>query len=103
MSKSASIAGHAFFGRSRIGDAVVELGLTVAAAGFTAAIWLAVGAWAIAPGHSTGAAAAKQPQAVTRVTLPTVYIVGRRGELEGTPVATTTAQNTAANPVTLRQ
>jgi hypothetical protein len=35
------------------------------------------------------------------VTLPKVVIVGRRDSLHGTP-ATTTAQNTAANPITLR-
>jgi hypothetical protein len=36
------------------------------------------------------------------VTLPTVYIVGRSEAPQVTP-ATTTAQNTATNPITLHQ
>jgi hypothetical protein len=101
MSKSTSAAG-AHFTRSRTGEAVMEVGLAAGAAIFTAAIWLSVGAWAIAPQQALETAAAAQAQAVKRVTLPTVHIVGRRDTLEGTPV-TTTAQNTAANTVTISQ
>ena len=56
----------------------------------------------IVPGRSVAAAVASQPRRARHVTLPTVVIVGRRDSLDGTP-ATTTAQNTAANPITLRQ
>lgn len=96
MSQFTHAAG-AHFTRSRLSEAVAEVSLTVAAAGFTAAIWLSIGAWAVLPGRSVEAASAAR-----HVTLPTVVIVGRRDALEGTP-ATTTAQNTAANPITLRQ
>ena len=90
------------FGRGRLSEAVVEVGLTVAAAGFTAAVWLSIGSWAFTPERAVLAAAASQPAAATHIVLPKVEIVGRRDSLEGTPV-TTTAQNTAAIPVTLRQ
>jgi hypothetical protein len=101
MSKFTHDSG-AHFTRSRLSEAVAEVSLTVAAAGFTAAIWLSVGAWAIVPGRSVEAVAARSGTAAHHITLPTVVIVGRRDSLEGTPV-TTTAQNTAANPITLRQ
>ena len=101
MSKFTSPA-SAHFTASRTAEAVMEVGLAAGAAIFTAAIWLSVGAWAIAPQQAMETAAAVQPQTVKRVTLPTVHIVGRRDTLEGTP-ATTTAQNTAANTVTISQ
>lgn len=91
-------ASHPAFERSRLAETVMEIGMTVAAAGFTAVIWLSAGAWAVVPAASAEMVAAQAP---VQVTLPTVVIVGRR-EIEGTPV-TTTAQNTAAIPVTLRQ
>jgi hypothetical protein len=99
MSKFTVTGAH--FTRSGLAEAVAEVSLTLAAAGFTAAVWLSAGAWAIAPERALQAAAAASP-AARHVTLPTVVIVGRRDSLEGTPV-TTTAQNTAANPITLRQ
>lgn len=99
MSKFTHAAG-AHFTRSVLSEAVAEVSLTVAAAGFTAAIWLSIGAWGIVPGRSMEAVAATAP-AAQHITLPTVVVVGRRDSLEGTP-ATTTAQNTAANPITLR-
>ena len=101
MSKFTSAAGAAFTG-SRMSDAVMEIGVTAAAAAFTAAIWLSLGAWAIVPQQAVKTAAAAQPEAVHHISLPTVHIVGRRDSLESTPV-TTTAQNTAANRVTLNQ
>ena len=101
MSKFAHIA-PAGFGPGRLPEAVVEIGLTVAAAGFTAAVWLSIGAFAMAPDRPAGAVAATQPAGVTHIVLPKVEIVGRRDSLEGPPV-TTTAQNTAAIPVTLNQ
>ena len=101
MSKFTHTA-NAGFGPSRLPEAIVEVGLTVAAAGFTAAIWLSVGAWALTPERAEMAVAARQPAGVTHIVLPKVEIIGRRDSLEGTP-ATTTAQNTAAIPVTLRQ
>jgi hypothetical protein len=91
MSKFTPASG-AHFESSGLYEAVAEMSLALAAAAFTAAIWLAVGAWALVPGR---------PAATTHVTLPTVVIVGRRDAIDGTPV-TTTAQNTAANPITLR-
>jgi hypothetical protein len=100
MSKFTHVAPTGF-GRSRLPEAAIEIGLAVAAAGFTAAIWLSIGAWALTPERAEMAIAARQP-AVTHIVLPRVEIVGRRDSLEGTPVATT-AQNTAAIPVTLRQ
>jgi hypothetical protein len=100
MSPFTHAAAH--FSRSRLSEAVAEVVVTVAAAAFTAAIWLSIGAWALVPGHPAEAVAAGSPPAVQHVTLPTVVIVGRRDSLDGTPVATT-AQNTAANPITLRQ
>ena len=98
MSKFTHTSG-AGFTRSGLSEAVAEVSLAAAAAAFTAAIWLSVGAWAIVPGRPVEAAAVASAQ---HITLPRVVIVGRRDSLEGTPV-TTTAQNTAANPITLRQ
>ena len=91
---------HPAFNGSRITETVLEVGMTVAAAGLTAIIWLGVGAWAVLPAATAETTETASVQAPTQVTLPTVVIVGRR-EIEGTPV-TTTAQNTAAIPVTLR-
>ena len=101
MSRFTSAA-SAHFARTRLPEAIVEVGLTVAAAGFTAAIWLSVGAWVIPSEVPIQAAQASQAEAVQRITLPTVVIVGRRDSLEATPV-TTTAQNTMAFQVNLRQ
>jgi hypothetical protein len=100
MSKFTSAASSHFTG-SRTAEAFMEMGLAAGAAVFTAAIWLSVGAWAIAPQQAIEVAAA-QPQAARRITLPTVHIVGRRDAPDGTPVATT-AQNTAANTVAISQ
>ncbi|MDF2463170.1 MAG: hypothetical protein K0Q43_1405 [Ramlibacter sp.] len=94
-------ASGAYFGRSRLSEAIAEMSLTVAAAAFTAAIWLAVGSWALVPGGPAAAEVATSPAGARHVTLPTVLIVGRRDSPDSTPV-TTTAQNTAANPITLR-
>jgi len=96
-----SHARDANFNRTGPAEAVAEAALAVAAAAFTAAIWLSIGAWALVPGRSVDTAVAGAA-AVRHVTLPTVVIVGRRDSPEGTP-ATTTAQNTAAKPITLRQ
>ena len=101
MNKFTSAASSNFT-RSRSAEAAMEVGLAAGAAIFTAAIWLSVGAWAIAPQQAMQSANAASPRAVTHVTLPTVHIVGRRDSLDGTPV-TTTAQNTAVNTVTLSQ
>lgn len=98
MSKFTHASG-ARFGRFRLSEAIAEVSLTVAAAAFTAAIWLAVGSWALVPGGTAAAAIATSD--ARHVTLPTVVIVGRRDSPDSTPV-TTTAQNTAANPITLR-
>ena len=100
MSTFTHAAAH--FSRSRLFEAVAEVVVTVAAAAFTAAIWLSVGAWALVPGRPLDAVAAAGAPAAQHITLPTVVIVGRRDLPDGTPVATT-AQNTAANPITLRQ
>lgn len=94
-------ASGAFFRRPGLSEAIAEMGLTVAAAAFTAAIWLSVGGWALVPGRPAADAGATRPAAARQVILPTVVIVGWRDPLDGTPV-TTTAQNTAANPITLR-
>lgn len=91
----------AFFRRSSLSEGIAEVGLAVAAAAFTAAIWLSIGGWAIEPGRVDAAAAAGSPAVARHVTLPTVVVVGRRDGLDIMPV-TTTAQNTAANPITLR-
>jgi hypothetical protein len=101
MSKFNSVS-SAHFARSRTAEAIAEVGLAAGAAVFTAAIWLSVGAWGIAPQQAVQSANAAPARAVTHVTLPTVHIVGRRDSLEGTPV-TTTAQNTSVNTVTLSQ
>jgi len=97
-----TLASDALFRRSGLSEAVAEVSLTVAAAAFTAAIWLSVDGWALVPGRPAAAAVATSPDAARHVILPTVVIVGRRDSLDGTPV-TTTAQNAAANPITLRQ
>jgi len=94
-------ASGASFRRSGRSEAIAEVSMTLAAAAFTAAIWLFVGGWALVPGRPAAAAVATSSDAARHVTLPTVVIVGRRDSLEGTPV-TTTAQNTASNPITLR-
>jgi hypothetical protein len=101
MSKFTSVS-SVHFTRSRTAEAFAEVGLAAGAAVFTAAIWLSVGAWGIAPQQVIQSASAAPARTVTHVTLPTVHIVGRRDTLEGTPV-TTTAQNTSANTVTLSQ
>jgi hypothetical protein len=84
-----------------VSEAVAETALTAAAAGFTAVMWLSIGGFALPQ------AGAVEEQAVvrnvTRVTLPTVVVVGRRDWLDASPAATTTAQNTVAIPVNLRQ
>lgn len=101
MSHFTRTAGATYAGRS-LSEGAIELGLTAAAAAFTASIWLSIASVAIVPDSPVNAAVAGQRAAVTHVTLPTVVIVGRRDILEGTP-AVTTAENTAAIPVTLRQ
>lgn len=93
---TSTASGH--FTGTPLFEALAELGLTLGAAVFTAAIWVSVGALVIEPSASTVAANAPGTQ---HVTLPTVVIVGQRDSMEFTPV-TTTAQNTAAIPVTLR-
>jgi hypothetical protein len=98
MSKFTHASGT-HFGRAGLSEAIAEMSLTVAAAAFTA--WLAIGSWALVPGGTAAAAVATSPAAARHVTLPTVVIVGRRDSPDSTPV-TTTAQNTAANPITLR-
>jgi hypothetical protein len=86
--------------------AALEMLMAAGAAGVTAAIWLSIAGLALPHGETSiagGAAAA--PAATTSmryVTLPTVYIVGHAEAPQMTP-ATTTAQNTATNPVTLAQ
>jgi hypothetical protein len=97
-----SRASHPALGGSRVAETVMEIGMTVAAAGLTAVIWVSVGAWVVLPAATaeTTTAESASAQAPMQVTLPTVVIVGHR-EVEGTPV-TTTAQNTASIPVTLR-
>lgn len=90
------------FTRSSLSEGIAEVTLAAAAAAFTAAMWLSVGAWALLPGGAAEASVAAGPAAARQVTLPTVVIVGRRDSLDATPVVTT-AQNTAANPITLRQ
>ncbi|MBG9386976.1 hypothetical protein [Caenimonas aquaedulcis] len=90
-------AAHPAFSGSRLSVAVMEGGMMAAAAAFTAAIWLGVGAFAVTP----AAADTTVAQAPVHVTLPTVVVVGRR-DVEATPVATM-AENTAAIAVTLRQ
>jgi hypothetical protein len=84
--------------------AALEFLMAAGAAGVTAAIWLSVTGLAL-PHHEASivarAAAAPAP-GMRYVTLPTVYIVGRSEAPQVTP-ATTTAQNTATNPITLHQ
>ena len=91
-------AAHPAVAPSRLSAAVMEAGMMAAAAAFTAALWLSVGAWAVTPAASAEPVVAQVPM---QVTLPTVVIVGRR-DLEATPL-TTTAENTGSIPVTLRQ
>ena len=103
MSRFTSAAG-AHFARTRLPEAVAEAGLAAAAAVFTAAIWLSVGAWVLpseGPVEVAQAAQAGQAREVRHITLPPVVIIGRRDSLEANPV-TTTAQNTAAFQVNLR-
>ncbi|MEZ0308313.1 MAG: hypothetical protein ACAH21_10340 [Ramlibacter sp.] len=92
----------ATFAPSRVSEGAAEIAMAGAAALFTAAIWLSIGTWAFSPEQRLEVAMAHQARAVTHVTLPTVVIVGRRDSLDGTPVMTT-AQNTSAIPVTLKQ
>lgn len=92
----------AHFTRPRLFEAVAEVVITLATAGFTAAIWLSIAGGAIAPVGAGRPVAAAHPSAAQHVTLPTVVIVGRQESVEDTP-ATTTAQNTPSNPITLRQ
>src|SRR5690349_12529907 len=80
MSKFNSVS-SAHFARSRTAEAIAEVGLAAGAAVFTAAIWLSVGAWGIAPQQVVQSASAAPARAVTHVTLPTVHIVGRRDSL----------------------
>ena len=76
MSKFTPASG-AHFGRFGLSEAVAEMSLALAAAAVKAPIWQAVG--------------------------PMAFVAGRpaANNHDGTPV-TTTAQNTAANPITLR-
>lgn len=92
---------------ARIAEGLAEAGLAIATAGFTAAVWLSIASVSIPADAPMAAAQAAQPQqwaqpAVQHVTLPTVMVVGHR-ELPGATPAVTTAQNTAAIPVTLQQ
>jgi len=83
--------------------AVLEVLMVAGAAGVTAAIWLSIAGVAMPHGEAQTAARAAAPAPAMRyVTLPTVYIVGHAEVPQVTP-ATTTAQNTASNPVTLAQ
>jgi hypothetical protein len=86
--------------------AALEMLMAAGAAGVTAAIWLSIAGLAIPHGDSPIAAhAAAAPATATAmryVTLPTVYVVGHAEAPRMTPT-TTTAQNTATNPVTLSQ
>lgn len=100
MSKFTQVASTGF-GHSRLPEAIAEIGMMLGAAAFTAVVWVSIGAWAVAPDQAT-LARVGPPAAATHIVLPRVEIVGRRDSLEGTPVATT-AQNTAAIPITLRQ
>jgi hypothetical protein len=84
--------------------AALETLMVAGAAGVTAAIWLSIAGLAMPQRDvslvSPAIAAAATP--MRYVTLPTVYIVGHAEAPAVTPV-TTTAQNTATNPVTLHQ
>ncbi|MGZ5787621.1 MAG: hypothetical protein ACXWJM_17045 [Ramlibacter sp.] len=84
--------------------AALEMLMAAGAAGVTAAIWLSIGGLAMPHSDASIAAraAAVPAPAMRYVTLPTVYIVGHAEAPQMTP-ATTTAQNTATNPVTLAQ
>jgi len=86
--------------------AALEMLMAAGAAGVTAAIWLSIAGLAIPHNEvsmSARAATAPAPAPAMRyVTLPTVYVVGHAEAPQMTP-ATTTAQNTATNPVTLAQ
>jgi transposase len=97
----AKFSAHPYFGRASLSEAAAEVALTLAAAGFTAAIWLSVGAFALPSAEANEVAATPAVPAI-HVTLPAVEIVGRRDSLAVVPVATT-AQNTAAFPVNLKQ
>jgi len=96
-------AGTPHFGRSRAVEAFTEAGLAVAAAAFTAVVWLSL----VSAGSGTALALAAQqadsrPLAVRYVTLPPVIVIGHREAPQAT-AAVTTAQDTAAFPVTLQQ
>jgi hypothetical protein len=84
--------------------AALETLMVAGAAGVTAAIWLSIAGLALPRSEASivSRAAASPAPAMRYVTLPTVYIVGRAEAPQLTP-ATTTAQNTATNPVTLHQ
>jgi hypothetical protein len=86
---------------ARTSEAVAEVALTAAAAAFTAVIWLSIGGFVMPQARAVEQQA--MTRSVTHITLPPVTIVGRRDWLEGSPATTTTAQNTAAIPVNLRQ
>ena len=101
MNKFTHLAGHRL-AESRTAEGALELGLAAAAAAFTATVWLSVAPFVIAPDGAPHGAVASHRPALTTVTLPAVVIVARRDSRKGAPV-TTTAQNTAAIPVTLKQ
>jgi len=86
--------------------AALEILMAAGAAGVTAAIWLSIAGLAMPHGDGASSVAAQAPAAAAPamryVTLPTIYIVGHAEAPQMTP-ATTTAQNTATNPVTLAQ
>jgi hypothetical protein len=86
--------------------AALETLMVAGAAGVTAAIWLSIAGVALPHGEASivSRAIASPAAAMRYVTLPTVYIVGHAEAPQLTPAATTTtAQNTATNPVTLHQ
>jgi hypothetical protein len=82
--------------------AVLDSLMAVAAAGVTAAIWLSLAGFAMPHRDAALVSPAVASAPMRYVTLPTVYIVGHAAAPDVTP-ATTTAQNTATNPVTLHQ
>ena len=101
MNKFTRIAGLRL-ADSYTAEGAFELGLAAAAAAFTATVWLSVASFVIAPDSALDSAVASHSPAMTPISLPAVVIIGRRDSREGAPV-TTTAQNTAAIPVTLKQ
>lgn len=82
--------------------AALEMLMAAGAAGVTAAIWLSIAGLAMPHREAPLAARATVAPAMRYVTLPTVYVVGHAEAPQVTP-ATTTAQNTSTNPVTLTQ